>query len=41
MNIYSNSFFHRVKYYNIIELILEQGFKAFYCKEPKFRSILV
>ena len=36
MNIYSNSFFHRVKYYNIIELILEQGFKAFYCKEEIF-----
>lgn len=36
MNIYSNSFFHRIKYYNVIELILEQGFKAFYCKEEIF-----
>lgn len=36
MNIYSNSFFHRIKNYNVIELILEQGFKAFYCKEEIF-----
>ncbi|WP_418551785.1 abortive infection system antitoxin AbiGi family protein [Prevotella sp.] len=36
MNIYSNSFFHRIKDYNVIELILEQGFKAFYCKEEIF-----
>lgn len=33
MNIYSNSFFQRVDSHTIIELILEQGFKAFYCKE--------
>lgn len=33
MNIYSNTFFHRVEDYTIITKILEQGFKAFYCKE--------
>ncbi len=38
MNIYSNSFFQRVKDWKIITLILEQGFKAFYCKEEIFRG---
>lgn len=38
MNIYSNSFFQRVPDYNIIVSILEQGFKAFYCKEEIFRG---
>lgn len=38
MNIYSKSFFHRVKKYNIVELILEQGFKIFYCKEEIYRG---
>jgi hypothetical protein len=33
MNIYSNSFFHRVKSFDAIKGILEDGFKAFYCKE--------
>lgn len=38
MNIYSNSFFQRVPDYSIIVKILEQGFKAFYCKEEIFRG---
>ena len=38
MNIYSNSFFHRVRDYAVIQSILEQGFKAFYCKEEIFRG---
>ena len=38
MNIYSNSFFQRVKSHTIIEKILEEGFKAFYCKEEIFRG---
>lgn len=38
MNIYSNSFFQRVNDYTIIEKIIEQGFKAFYCKEEIFRG---
>ena len=38
MNIYSNSFFQRVKSHTIIEKILEEGFKAFYCKEEVFRG---
>lgn len=38
MNIYSNSFFHRVPDCNTIQAILEQGFKAFYCKEEIFRG---
>lgn len=33
MNIYSNSFFHRVREVEVLELIIEQGFKCFYCKE--------
>ena len=36
MNIYSNSFFHRVKNFEGIKRILEDGFKAFYCKEEIF-----
>ena len=36
MNIYSNSFFHRVKDFDAIKGILEDGFKAFYCKEEIF-----
>lgn len=36
MNIYSNSFFHRVKDIDAIKGILEDGFKAFYCKEEIF-----
>ena len=38
MNIYSNSFFQRVNDYTIIGKIIEQGFKAFYCKEEIFRG---
>lgn len=38
MNIYSNTFFHRVKDYTIISKILAEGFKAFYCKEEIFRG---
>lgn len=38
MNIYSNSFFQRVPDYSIIVKILEEGFKAFYCKEEIFRG---
>ena len=38
MNIYSNSFFQRVKDHTIIQSILEQVFKAFYCKEEIFRG---
>ena len=38
MNIYSNSFFQRVPDYSIIVKILEQGFKAFYCREEIFRG---
>ena len=38
MNIYSNSFFQRVKDESIVQSILEQGFKAFYCKEEIFRG---
>lgn len=38
MNIYSNSFFHRVKDFLTIQKILEEGFKAFYCKEEIFRG---
>lgn len=38
MNIYSNSFFQRVNDHTIIESILEQGFKAFYCREEIFRG---
>ena len=38
MNIYSNSFFQRVEDWSIIKSILEQGFKAFYCKEEIFRG---
>lgn len=38
MNIYSNSFFQRVKEYAIVQSILEEGFKAFYCKEEIFRG---
>ena len=38
MNIYSNSFFQRVPSYDIIVKILEEGFKAFYCKEEIFRG---
>lgn len=33
MNIYSNSFFHRVSDIEVLKLIIEQGFKCFYCKE--------
>lgn len=36
MNIYSNSFFQRVKSHIVIQSILEEGFKAFYCKEEIF-----
>ncbi|WP_346712698.1 abortive infection system antitoxin AbiGi family protein [Mediterranea massiliensis] len=38
MNIYSNSFFQRVKSHTIIQSILEEGFKAFYCKEEIYRG---
>lgn len=38
MNIYSNSFFHRVPNCAIIQSILQQGFKVFYCKEEIFRG---
>lgn len=38
MNIYSNLFFQRVKSHDIIEKILEEGFKACYCKEEVFRG---
>lgn len=38
MNIYSNSFFQRVGDYSVIEKILEEGFKAFYCCEEIFRG---
>lgn len=36
MNIYSNSFFHRVKDFNAIKGILEDGFNAYYCREEIF-----
>ena len=36
MNIYSNSFFHRVRNFDAIKGILEDGFKAYYCKEEVF-----
>lgn len=38
MNIYSNSFFHRVDNWEILKLILQEGFKAFYCKEEIYRG---
>lgn len=38
MNIYSNSFFQRVGDHVVIEKILEEGFKAFYCREEIFRG---
>ncbi len=38
MNIYSNTFFQRVDNHNIIKKILEEGFKAFYCKEEIYRG---
>lgn len=33
MRIYSNSFFHRVKDWNVIKQIIEQGFNCYYCLE--------
>lgn len=36
MNIYSNSFFHRMPDEKILELILKEGFKVFYCLEEVF-----
>ena len=36
MNIYSNSFFHRVGSFDAIKGILEEGFRAYYCKEEIF-----
>lgn len=38
MNIYSNSFFQRVDNHKTIEKIIEEGFKAFYCKEEIYRG---
>lgn len=38
MNIYSNSFFQRVNSHETIQKILEEGFKAFYCKEEVYRG---
>ncbi len=38
MNIYSNSFFHRVSSSCVIEKILNEGFKVFYCKEEIYRG---
>ena len=38
MNIYSNSFFHRVREYSVVTQILQEGFKAFYCKEEIYRG---
>lgn len=38
MNIYSNSFFQRVDSHTVIQSILEEGFKAFYCKEEIYRG---
>lgn len=38
MNIYSNTFFQRVDNHTIIEKIIEEGFKAFYCKEEIYRG---
>lgn len=38
MNIYSNSFFHRVSNPEVIKLILCEGFKVFYCKEDVYRG---
>lgn len=38
MNIYSNSFFQRVNNWEILKLILQEGFKAFYCKEEIYRG---
>lgn len=38
MNIYSDSFFHRIREYDVLPLILEQGFKVFYCMEEIFRG---
>jgi len=36
MNIYSNAFFHRVDQWSSLSGILEDGFKAHYCKEEVF-----
>ena len=36
MKIYSNSFFHRVRDFEAIKGILENGFRAYYCKEEIF-----
>lgn len=38
MNIYSNSFFHKVKDWAVLKLILEQGLKCFCCNEEVFLS---
>ena len=36
MNIYSNAFFHRTDQWRFLTSILEEGFKAHYCKEEIF-----
>lgn len=36
MNIYSNSFFHRVRNFDAIKGILDDGFRAYYCKEEVY-----
>lgn len=38
MNIYSNSFFQRVKDWAVLKLNLEQGLKCFYCNEEVYLS---
>ncbi|WP_417012062.1 abortive infection system antitoxin AbiGi family protein [Alistipes putredinis] len=39
MNIYSNSIYQRMKNETIIESILREGFKAFYCLEEIFMGV--